>query len=1052
MKLTQSQRDAAHAVNRHVLVAAGAGTGKTTTVVARLLYLLGVPVGGRTVPSPLELRRLAAITFTNAAAADLQGKLRTALRDAGRRDAAYEVDTARIGTIHGFCADVLREFALRHARPPAHEVLSEGQSSALTAEAVRDGLLSALEAQSVAGLDQLLAERSVREVEQWVLALLGESDRLRTLSANRQTLGARERALVDLAREVLALVEARLVERGAVDFDRMIVWTRDLLRDDAYTRRTLQRRLHTLVVDEFQDVDPVQKEIAYLLGEPASRRDDTTRLLLVGDPKQSIYRFRRADVTVWAAVERDFGPGGLGQVIPLVENFRSSSEILGFVDATVGTILSQPLDGSRHQPHEVPYQSLIAKQGRGPKGAGVELLLVPSTTEDGRDRPAAELRRLEAQAMARRARELHDTFGVGWGEMAVLLASWGALATYQTALEAVGAPTYAPKASGFWERREVLDVVVALEAIRNPRDDAALFGFLRSPMVGVTDETLLTVARQIAMPYWPRLDSVTVSDGERLARGLELLRRHARLRDRVRTDQLIESLLDESGYVAHLALLGERGTQAIANLRKLVNLARGMRHAGLGELLRTVRETRARGDIEPDARLHVAGDDVLTITSIHQAKGLEWRVVLWCDLIRWMARESGALLLGRDRIALDDPEAEREEDQPESWRQLAETIGREEEAEYRRQWYVAVTRAKERLVVSGLPLGQQVKPKLETPAGWLWRTLPPLMALDGTDVEYAGSDGARHRALVKVVDTARASATGAPTPWPVGDAAALEVPRAPIVVAAGARRHSATELLTFSRCETKHWFRYRLGLREPRVETTSPEFIAAVTRGQIVHDVLERLEEDDQLDVLLEDAIGRWADDAPAPETPPGRRYRKALREEIAAVAVHPDYRAVADRPTARRELAFLHVDGPDAIWAGSVDLAAGDGDGVVLLDVKTSRGSPEDARHRVVHYLPQRDVYVVAAEAIGGLEVRQFAYQFSRAGIQVSERIDAQARARAGTRLAEGLGRMAGDGPRLTDFPAECRFCGYRRVGWCPGVAPEGPSSLDARGAPELG
>ena len=1039
MKLTPSQREAAHAVEQHVLVAAGAGTGKTTTVVARLLYLLGVPVGGKTIPAPIDLSRLAAITFTNAAAADLQGKLRTALRDAGRRDAAYAVDTARIGTIHGFCAEVLRELALRHGRPPAREVLTEGQSSALVAEAVRDGLLLALDAGSVAGLDQLLAERSVRDVEQWLLTLLADSDRLRALSADRAARGSLERVLVDLAREVLALVESRLVERGAVDFDRMIVWTRDLLRDDAYARRTLQRRLHTLVVDEFQDVDPVQQEIAYLLGEPAARRDDSTRLLLVGDPKQSIYRFRRADVTVWAAVARDFGPGGLGRVIPLVENFRSSAEILGFVDATVGAILAEPLDGVAHRPHEVPYQPLIAKTGRGRKGAGVELLLVPSTGE-GRDHPADEVRLLEARALAHRARELHDQLGLGWGEMAVLLASWGALATYQGALESAGIPTYALRATGFWERREVLDVIVALEAIRNPRDDTALFGFLRSPMVGVTDETLFAIARQVTPPYWAHLDAVAVGEGERLGRGIALLQGHARLRDRVRTDQLIESLLDESGYVAHLALMGERETQAIANVRKLVGLARGMRHAGLGELLRMVRETRARGDVEPDARLHGEGDDVLTITSIHQAKGLEWRVVFWCDLIRWMVRESDPLLLGRDRIALADPEVDEVENQPAAWQQLAQAIQREEEAEYRRQWYVAVTRARERLVVSGLPIGQQAKPKLETPAGWVWRSLPPLMPLDGTDVEYVGSDGARHRALVRVADVNVEPPAGMPTPRPVGDAASLDGAPAPVAMAVGGRRHSATEMLTLSRCETKHWFRYRLGLREPPVDTESDEFIAALTRGQIVHDVLERLEENDQLDALLEDAIGRWADEAPAPETAPGRRYRKALREEIAAVAGHPEYRAVADRPTAQRELGFVHVSGGGAVWQGHIDLAAHDGTGLVLLDVKTSRGGPDDARRKAPLYRPQRDAYVRAAEAVSGLDVVRFAYQFSRAGVQVSEPLDDETRRAAGTHLAEGLERMAAAEPSLTAHPTECRFCGYRRVGWCPGVASEGP------------
>ena len=129
--------------------------------------------------------------------------------------------------------------------------------------------------------------------------------------------------MVDFAVIARREVERRLVDAGALDFDRMIVWTRDLLARDATVRRTLQRRIRTLIVDEFQDVDPAQREIAYLLGAPEEQRPETTRLMLVGDPKQSIYRFRRADVTVWRSVEQEFeereaGPSGdAGGKLPL---------------------------------------------------------------------------------------------------------------------------------------------------------------------------------------------------------------------------------------------------------------------------------------------------------------------------------------------------------------------------------------------------------------------------------------------------------------------------------------------------------------------------------------------------------------------------------------------------------------------------------------------------------------------------------------------------------------------------------------------------------------
>src|SRR5690606_3880576 len=127
---TDSQWEAIRACEEHVLVEAGAGTGKTATVVARILYLLGVEVGGQRREKPITLADIVATTFTRQAAADLKRDLRKALRAAGRRADAYEVDQARIGTIHGFCSDIVNEHSLRSGRSPIVGVLEEGEALA----------------------------------------------------------------------------------------------------------------------------------------------------------------------------------------------------------------------------------------------------------------------------------------------------------------------------------------------------------------------------------------------------------------------------------------------------------------------------------------------------------------------------------------------------------------------------------------------------------------------------------------------------------------------------------------------------------------------------------------------------------------------------------------------------------------------------------------------------------------------------------------------------------------------------------------------------------
>ena len=1050
MKLNARQWEAVEAVDRHVLVSAGAGTGKTRTVVGRVLYLLGMEVQGRRLPEGqrLGMSDVAAITYTEAAAADLKKKLREALRAAGSPGLAAQVDTSRIGTVHAFCLGVLREFALRMDRSPGAKVLDEAEGAALGAEAAKDTLLASLEAGDVAGLNELLAERSVSDVEGWTARLAADADRLKHLSAGR--LGPRERTLVELAERTLAAVRHRLDDLGALDFDSMITLTRDLLEHQPPVRRALQLRVRCLIVDEFQDVDPVQKQIAYLLGEPEAGKPDTTRLMLVGDPKQSVFRFRRADVTVWRSVERQFKgwrEKGGALVVSLEENYRSAQPILGLVEATLGAVLDSPLGGFAHADFEVPYERITATAENRTREPRVEVIAV-APDDGGRQRRNDAVRDLEAQAVARRARELVDA-GTREADIAILLTSWGAMETYREALRAAGLETYALRSEGFHERREVVDLLLALEAVNDPNDDRALMGFLRSPFVGLKDETLLAVARAGRTPFWrglagetggPEAKELPGREPELLARGLALLERFVRLRDRVPADALLEELLLESGYLAHLRLLSEEQRRTEANVKKFLRLLRRFRATTVGEAIRAIRAQRESEEThEGDAPLLGGARNAITVTSVHSANGLEWPVVFWCDLVRaGFGREGRDLVVSRDLLALKPRE---DGDPAQAVYDAAHQAEREElAAEHRRVWYVAATRARDRLILSGVPLGAKPRSDVGASPGQAFIQHLRLDAdLESGSLEYADREAVIYQARVTVIGLPEGPAlVESPAPPTVAAVASLPAPLADIPVPAGRRRHSATELLTFSRCRRRHWFRYVAGLPEPEVDRGGSEFISAVKRGQIVHDVLERLREDDELERLLEEAIGRWDREAPPPEGSRGAAYRKHLREEVERVAGHPQYRAIADLPTARRELAFTHLLTGDAYTQGAMDLAALRLDGLVLVDVKTSQMTAADAKQRAASYGPQRDVYVAAAEAISGLSVSEFAIQFSRAGIQVAEALTPEGRRAVDARMRKTVGAIEAGERSLTEHPWECRFCGYKKAGWCPGAPRE--------------
>ena len=1037
------QWEAIRACDEHLLVAAGAGTGKTFTVVNKLLYLMGVEIRGECHARPIRLRDVAAITYTTKAAAELKDKLRRALRTVGRRTDAYEVDGSRVGTIHSFCGDVLREFALRTGRPPSLSPVDDAEGRVLAYEAVRESLLGALDDGSVDGLHELLAERSVKDVEGWMGELLEQGDHLRHLSSRAMGFGRHERVLVGLAERARDALEARLIERGEMDFDRMIVWTRDLIRDDAVVRKALQRRIKVLVVDEFQDVDPVQREIAYLLGEPASRRHDTTRLVFVGDPKQSIYRFRRADVTVWRSVEEDFSEQGCGRIVSLSESRRSVPAVLGLVDQVVGALLDTPIDvATGRQAFEVEYAPITSARPDAPAYAGVEFICVPADGEKAHKLDVC--RTSEARAVAARARALHDEHGVPWSKMALLLSSWGSLSIYEGALRSANIPVYALRTEGFYARREVLDLLVGLRVVRAPTDLRALVGFLRSPWVGLADESLLDLVRQCEGACWPRRAELTLSDAgeqERWTRGVTLLERWCALRDRVPVAELLEEMLESGGYAAHVQLIGDQCVnQRLANVRKLVRMAASAPELGVGAFLELVDRARELGVREGDARLYGEQDDVVTITSVHSAKGLEWGVVFWCDLGRGENDTRGALVIGRERVMLgeaDTPAKERREE----WQQVAAALRNEARAETSRLWYVAATRAADLLVLSGIPLGK-ASYSAGSPALALRAALPALEESAST-VRFSSRHGLAFTGLVNLCEVAIDEHDAMRAELPViGDPAAIVGPRAALATAIGRSRHSATQLMAYERCGRRHWFKYIIGLKEPRPETTGHDAsgegrhhgLTPVEHGLVVHDVLERWEAEGALSELIEEALERRVPDSPPISAASGRQLRRELAAELDAALAQPAMRALLEQSRSRRELPFTFIEEGGFVIEGAIDLVASSDAGYDVIDVKTSDCTAEVAAMKAESYALQRASYVAAIEGVSGRPVRSFTFQFTRAAVAVGGTVPAA----SGLRLASIANTMSNDVPAM-GAAHECRTCGYRSAGWCPGTPVEG-------------
>lgn len=539
----------------------------------------------------------------------------------------------------------------------------------------------------------------------------------------------------DLARQALGpLVEQvryRLDRAGVLTFDDLLDRSTGLLQRNSAVRRRLRREIRQLLVDEFQDTDRRQCELlaALALGEDEGPRPG---LFVVGDPKQSIYAWRRADLAAYEDFLERMAAAG-GQSARLAVNFRSVPAVLAEVERAVGPVmLAEAGVQPRFEPL-TPGPALAASPGfRRRDRHPVEHWLSwdPNVLPHPEATKADPANAVEAAAIAADIRDLHDAEGVGWGSFAILLKARGALEVYLEALRRAGVPYAVQKDRSYYRRREIIDLACAVRAILDPADLLALVAFLRSPLVGVPDaawiplwrsgfaaamadlagpEGVAAVERAVAAaagalpPAVPGLGALVDWPGALT----EAVGAVARLRADFRrlpaadwVERLRAWLLPEP--LAAARFLGRFG---LANVERLLTrLERELDeesdpHRALSRLRQAVEEEK---DAE-DARPPDAGSDAVAVMTIHAAKGLEFDQVYLAQIQRGN-RGNGA---GADASGILDGVAGHGREirllgAPSPGYLAADRRrARLRDAEAVRLLYVAMTRARERLVVCG---------------------------------------------------------------------------------------------------------------------------------------------------------------------------------------------------------------------------------------------------------------------------------------------------------------------------------------------------------------
>ncbi len=816
-----------------------------------------------------------------------------------------------------------------------------------------------------------------------------ESARKNVERAALEELAAHDRDLLqDLLVRFGAEYAAAKRRESVVDFEDLQLAARDLLRDVSSVREATRLRFRMVMVDEFQDTNRLQCELIDLVAH-----DDLTEVFTVGDEFQSIYGFRHADLEVFRE-RRAQAP----TLLALTRNYRSRPQVLAAVNHLFGDAFGDD------------YQPLAASAEFADPvfGHPVELLVTDKTTFTG---TTEHWRAGEARRIAGRVRELVDSGEAEPGEIVVLFAAGTDAEQYEEALRREGLPTFRATGRGYFGQQQVVDLLAYLRLLHNRYDDVALATVLASPFVGVSNDALVLLRRNAhRRPLFTALEralpeQLDPSDERLLRAFLQRYERLVRMSTRIGLEALCERVVSEHDY--DLAVLARwDGTRRFANLRKLGRLARdyeAVRGADIEGFVRFVREQDALGARELEAVAEEEGGGAVRLLTIHAAKGLEFNVVIVADAGRDVGGPRGpdeivALSDGRFGFRMVHP-TRGDRRGVFAWDAVKEAAGDQERAERLRLYYVAMTRAIDRLIVSGAIDPDRTADR-STPIGWVLERLDArgtVVEADETPVELARGDArfvltvARHRPEDAVADVAEAASDaaideeGADEPQlalfdelPAGrPRLGIELPAlAEIAVPPvhDVRRLSYSALALFERCSYRFYAERVLGL-PPRQRVGNGSIgagLAATEIGDAVHRLLELIPLDAPSApprASLAEAVRAWYPDVSEEEL-------ERISALVDAYCASPLAARLAGLPGARPERPFtFEHDG--VLIRGRLDVLWQEGDRALVVDYKSNAlEGREPAEIVEAEYGLQRLVYALVCLRAGSTEV-EIAYQF---------------------------------------------------------------------------
>lgn len=795
-----------------------------------------------------------------------------------------------------------------------------------------------------------------------------------------------QQQLLALARETLQRIDHEKSQHAAFEPDDLQRRALALLNDDT-VRSRLAWEIRHILVDEFQDTDPIQYDLLHRLIPLPRVLDGMPELFIVGDPKQSIYGFRGADVRVFERARHDItAAAGSDADVHLQTSFRMTPPLVAVVNTIMRCVMPTDTRG-----YAVGYEELCtARPAQSCPQSRVALLIsMPEGTSEA-DLVAQHIVQITSSKPLTVWDEHFSSGSDAQGgirtaqyrDIALLARKSKTFEQYVRALRQAGIPFRIESGRGFYQTQEVLDVIAFLRVVHNRHDDVAMATLLRSPFIGLSDSELACIASS-----HPRHGSLaerlahvvtTAAASQQIVAAARLIDEILPIAVRMPPTALLRLLLRRTPWFARV-WSSPRALQIEANIEKLLEAARHFEQRGFRNLLDFVEELeqlRLVADTESEAAV-ISDENVVTLMTIHAAKGLEFPIVYLVGTNQSTRRRSGAVLM-TEELGLSLATTE---DEPTVTGTLARYfLAQRDDAEEQRLLYVALTRAKDHLFIAGSLTKNRSADTIADPTGYLddistalgieWSTQFGIRNVTIADCVRTDPDDIGHR--IEVPIEIIYSLPDAHAPQQTMPVTMRPTMVEPVLSTISGEIVSATQLLLFEKSPKDFYRIYRCGLpseedadRRALASIEENDDIVGTLAGRVIHRTLEFLLRDRRIDdAACDAALERAMNEFRSSNDQLRARVRQdvhATLEYLAAqqllVSSDGDGHAYFEQP-------IMMAIGRDFLL-GVPDVFIKTPLGWEIWDWKTNRHDHRTAVEWLDYYRTQLEVYLVLAASV---------------------------------------------------------------------------------------